>query len=129
MAIKYLYDGEVFSPEDVEIAATRRNMNPQDYAKQFNIELFDDVYQKDGIDVPFEQIVDESTKSGVKVSDYISSNNFKKKALSIPQDQSLLTGTPEAGKESKAGSPLQSCLLYTSPSPRDGLLSRMPSSA
>ena len=25
--------------------------------------------------------------------------------------------------------PLQSCLLYTSPSPRDGLLSRMPSSA
>jgi hypothetical protein len=114
MAIKYLYDGEVFSPEDVEIAATRRNMNPQDYAKQFNIELFDDVYQKDGIDVPFEQIVDESTKSGVKVSDYISSNNFKKKALSIPQDQSLLTGTPEAGKESKAGSPLQSPSLSVS---------------
>ena len=26
-------------------------------------------------------------------------------------------------------SPLYSCLLYTSPSPRDGLLSRMPSSA
>ena len=25
--------------------------------------------------------------------------------------------------------PLQCCLLYTSPSPRDGLLSRMPSSA
>ena len=25
--------------------------------------------------------------------------------------------------------PLKSCLLYTSPSPRDGLLSRMPSSA
>ena len=25
--------------------------------------------------------------------------------------------------------PLSSCLLYTSPSPRDGLLSRMPSSA
>ena len=28
-----------------------------------------------------------------------------------------------------AGKPLKSCLLYTSPSPRDGLLSRMPSSA
>ena len=26
-------------------------------------------------------------------------------------------------------SPLKGCLLYTSPSPRDGLLSRMPSSA
>ena len=25
--------------------------------------------------------------------------------------------------------PIESCLLYTSPSPRDGLLSRMPSSA
>ena len=27
------------------------------------------------------------------------------------------------------GSPYDNCLLYTSPSPRDGLLSRMPSSA
>ena len=27
------------------------------------------------------------------------------------------------------GSPNNGCLLYTSPSPRDGLLSRMPSSA
>ena len=27
------------------------------------------------------------------------------------------------------GEPSESCLLYTSPSPRDGLLSRMPSSA
>src|SRR5680860_1738501 len=30
---------------------------------------------------------------------------------------------------SKSTIPLQNCLLYTSPSPRDGLLSRMPSSA
>ena len=30
---------------------------------------------------------------------------------------------------SNAGMPTYSCLLYTSPSPRDGLLSRMPSSA
>ena len=29
----------------------------------------------------------------------------------------------------KLGLPTKSCLLYTSPSPRDGLLSRMPSSA
>ena len=29
----------------------------------------------------------------------------------------------------KAGSPLKACLLYTSPSPRDATLSRMPSSA
>ena len=32
---------------------------------------------------------------------------------------------PEASKESS----FKGCLLYTSPSPRDGLLSRMPSSA
>jgi len=29
----------------------------------------------------------------------------------------------------KEGEQLETCLLYTSPSPRDGLLSRMPSSA
>ena len=34
------------------------------------------------------------------------------------------------GYEGKSGYPLEEpCLLYTSPSPRDGLLSRMPSSA
>ena len=31
--------------------------------------------------------------------------------------------------ESRSGRTCQPCLLYTSPSPRDGLLSRMPSSA
>ena len=44
---------------------------------------------------------------------------------------------PDASKENQAnwekwrdgGYPGYSCLLYTSPSPRDGLLSRMPSSA
>ena len=33
------------------------------------------------------------------------------------------------GIESGGKFPKKSCLLYTSPSPRDGLLSRMPSSA
>ena len=37
-------------------------------------------------------------------------------------------GVDERPKESWEGSP-KVCLLYTSPSPRDGLLSRMPSSA
>ena len=31
--------------------------------------------------------------------------------------------------EAEVGTQIESCLLYTSPSPRDGLLSRMPSSA
>ena len=35
-----------------------------------------------------------------------------------------------AGKDKgKSGKVVSVCLLYTSPSPRDGLLSRMPSSA
>ena len=37
--------------------------------------------------------------------------------------------TVEAGMESLAYRLPDTCLLYTSPSPRDGLLSRMPSSA
>ena len=37
-------------------------------------------------------------------------------------DEVLLSGTIYTGRDA-------ACLLYTSPSPRDGLLSRMPSSA
>ena len=33
------------------------------------------------------------------------------------------------GQQVLGGAPFNVCLLYTSPSPRDGLLSRMPSSA
>ena len=35
----------------------------------------------------------------------------------------------EKDKDKDLGEELSDCLLYTSPSPRDGLLSRMPSSA
>ena len=42
-------------------------------------------------------------------------------AISLTQ----IPGDPESIKGNKA----RGCLLYTSPSPRDGLLSRMPSSA
>ena len=38
----------------------------------------------------------------------------------------LMKQTPSAGV---APTDYKNCLLYTSPSPRDGLLSRMPSSA
>ena len=41
-----------------------------------------------------------------------------------------LPSSPPAPASSEAAPPApQACLLYTSPSPRDGLLSRMPSSA
>ena len=40
-----------------------------------------------------------------------------------------VTAAPEALLRVQGSHPLELCLLYTSPSPRDGLLSRMPSSA
>ena len=46
--------------------------------------------------------------------------------------QQLLQSTADtdfANRQSLFNAPFQHCLLYTSPSPRDGLLSRMPSSA
>ena len=38
-------------------------------------------------------------------------------------------GFPVQGSDVAESANVQRCLLYTSPSPRDGLLSRMPSSA
>ena len=40
-----------------------------------------------------------------------------------------LGGTPAQAEAGKLSTMIGACLLYTSPSPRDGLLSRMPSSA
>ena len=69
---------------------------------------------------------------------------FKNDAVEVPSDWSQVASDIIAQKYfRKAGVPsvsrpvredavpewLWSCLLYTSPSPRDGLLSRMPSSA
>ena len=45
--------------------------------------------------------------------------------LELDAGLTALTGETGAGKSIL----LDACLLYTSPSPRDGLLSRMPSSA
>ena len=50
-----------------------------------------------------------------------------------PEAVEAVTGGAAASGSTAAGfpgmNPISSCLLYTSPSPRDGLLSRMPSSA
>ena len=56
---------------------------------------------------------------------------------SIPEKGDIIIGTVEAVMGSMIAvminyinsKPVKACLLYTSPSPRDGLLSRMPSSA
>ena len=44
-------------------------------------------------------------------------------------DVLVITGSGTAAMEAGIINTLSRCLLYTSPSPRDGLLSRMPSSA
>ena len=62
-----------------------------------------------------------------------------KMVLSLPQGHMLVCPKCKLGTEVAPGEPSrpvvdlgdqeEDCLLYTSPSPRDGLLSRMPSSA
>ena len=54
--------------------------------------------------------------------------------MSVPQNPDTIAAQREQEvlamtKEEMAQHPPNTCLLYTSPSPRDGLLSRMPSSA
>ena len=57
--------------------------------------------------------------------DILTNSNLVNVAHLIPGLRKVIPSETEHGKLSL----LYSCLLYTSPSPRDGLLSRMPSSA
>ena len=71
------------------------------------------------------------TKSrSVKISKYFSKKDFNiaRKAISEMQ-KSRWSSSLKIAKKAKDKSIYNFCLLYTSPSPRDGLLSRMPSSA
>ena len=57
-------------------------------------------------------------------------HNLKNIDVSIPKDSiTVITGLSGSGKSSLAFDTIYACLLYTSPSPRDATLSRMPSSA
>ena len=57
--------------------------------------------------------------------DRVPADAILRSAINLSVDESLLTGESVPVRKT----PSESCLLYTSPSPRDGLLSRMPSSA
>ena len=48
-------------------------------------------------------------------------DNYEKQEQEVPGIQAKMSPQPDCGEDS--------CLLYTSPSPRDATLSRMPSSA
>ena len=54
--------------------------------------------------------------------------NIQEKKIDIPVVNKIKEAKPLI-EEDKIVENIKSCLLYTSPSPRDGLLSRMPSSA
>ena len=82
-----------------------------------------------------------SCRDSDKMIGFISSNSLRAKNGMDPVKQSLLVTRYDPSRAAKEeslsledihellGLPLVGCLLYTSPSPRDGLLSRMPSSA
>ena len=57
--------------------------------------------------------------------------NYTSDMVSLMKDRYSANPTRETVEElaEELDKSIKSCLLYTSPSPRDGLLSRMPSSA
>ena len=72
-------------------------------------------------DIIDNDVLDNVDNANVKMS----KDSSKKEAAEL-----TLTGSAETAPINHAASELEHvCLLYTSPSPRDGLLSRMPSSA
>ena len=58
---------------------------------------------------------------------FFSESGIQERDLILQRNNELLEENQKLIEENRKLS--QSCLLYTSPSPRDGLLSRMPSSA
>ena len=53
----------------------------------------------------------------------------KEADAAMAKAKAMLAAAEKAQAEAEATAKREACLLYTSPSPRDGLLSRMPSSA
>ena len=102
---------------------------------------------KQGIDQKFEEMFaseDETQQSLMEASissDSPTGHKRRHEEMSAPDTNVKMPPTPQTPESSsqhgrarlreneKPVSTSSSCLLYTSPSPRDGLLSRMPSSA
>ena len=80
--------------------------------------------------IKFKLIGKECDSSFIKLANKPTSievldGNFNNLTLTAPDGKVKINGAGCQG----GGPPPDTCLLYTSPSPRDGLLSRMPSSA
>ena len=71
-------------------------------------------------------------KKGMGSSKNGRDSNAKRLGVKVSDGQSILSGgiiLKQRGTKVHPGVNVKSCLLYTSPSPRDRSLSRMPSSA
>ena len=64
-----------------------------------------------------------------QVYDWTELNNYYDKEYDFVKNDESLSKRDKRKQLKKLRSDKNTCLLYTSPSPRDGLLSRMPSSA
>ena len=75
-------------------------------------------------------LLSSPTTSAHVLNNQIQSQNVQKDESSkTPQERKISTTDVNKQTESQTMPSANICLLYTSPSPRDGLLSRMPSSA
>ena len=84
---------------------------------------FGKIAEQVGMPVGLVNVIPASRENTVQVGSAICDSDIVKKIS--------FTGSTRVGKllYEKSASNVKRCLLYTSPSPRDGLLSRMPSSA
>ena len=74
-------------------------------------------------------VSNDPTKASTIVMKYMQKYGFKVYPVNPRAEGQKILGEEVFAKISDINDQVDICLLYTSPSPRDGLLSRMPSSA
>ena len=85
--------------------------------------------KKDGTEVSFSRVPKKWFVKGDKDKNYFLCKNAIKDVSLEAADNALIAMKNWSGKEDLKNIKNETCLLYTSPSPRDRSLSRMPSSA
>ena len=81
------------------------------------------------IDHEYDVVVLGAGGSGLRAAVGLSEAGLKTACISKVFPTRSHTSAAQGGISAALGNMGEDCLLYTSPSPRDGLLSRMPSSA
>ena len=112
------------------------------YTPFFNKQMFDNTYNRQVVNLVENENVQSEVRHGISQVQNVQNGTTQNIQNGIHQVQNIRHGIPRGQSESSCqnrdryhqvtgqeNSTLTLCLLYTSPSPRDGLLSRMPSSA